>query len=58
MTVLLRDLKGLRYVARLLAEPGREFHVLDLVSVEAARYPPTPALVMPTSPSQMAVTPA
>ena len=33
-TVLLRDLKGLRYLARLLAEPGREFHVLDLVAVE------------------------
>ncbi len=33
-TVLLRDLKGLRYVARLLADPAREFHVLDLVAVE------------------------
>jgi hypothetical protein len=33
-TVLLRDLKGMRYLARLLAEPGREFHVLDLVAVE------------------------
>jgi tetratricopeptide (TPR) repeat protein len=32
--VLLRDLKGLRYLARLLAEPGREFHVLDLVATE------------------------
>jgi hypothetical protein len=32
--VLVRDLKGLRYLARLLAEPGREFHVLDLVAVE------------------------
>lgn len=31
----LRDLKGLRYVARLLAEPGREFHVLDLVATES-----------------------
>lgn len=28
----LRDLKGLHYLARLLAHPGREFHVLDLVS--------------------------
>ncbi len=33
-TVRLRDLKGLRYLARLLAEPGREFHVLDLVTAE------------------------
>jgi tetratricopeptide (TPR) repeat protein len=28
------DLKGLRYLERLLAEPGREFHVLDLVTME------------------------
>jgi hypothetical protein len=33
-TVRLKDLKGMRYLARLLAEPGREFHVLDLVAVE------------------------
>lgn len=33
--VLLQDLKGLRYIARLLAEPGREFHVLDLTAVES-----------------------
>jgi tetratricopeptide (TPR) repeat protein len=31
-----RDSKGLRYLSRLLAEPGREFHVLDLVAVERA----------------------
>lgn len=28
------DLKGLRYLERLLAEPGRELHVLDLVGAE------------------------
>ncbi len=33
-TVRVRDLKGMRYLERLLAEPGREFHVLDLVAVE------------------------
>lgn len=33
-TVRLRDLKGLHYLARLFAHPGREFHVLDLVSGE------------------------
>ncbi|CAA9236493.1 MAG: hypothetical protein AVDCRST_MAG52-1379 [uncultured Blastococcus sp.] len=33
-TVVLRDLKGMRYLARLLAEPDREFHVLDLVGAE------------------------
>lgn len=32
--VLLRDLKGMRYLERLLGEPGREFHVLDLVAAE------------------------
>ena len=43
-TVALRDLKGLHYLARLLAHPGREFHVLDLVAggvtpaVEPSRY--------------------
>jgi len=34
-TVRVRDLKGMRYLARLLADPGREFHVLDLVSAES-----------------------
>lgn len=33
-TIRLRDLKGLRYLTRLLADPGREFHVLDLVGHE------------------------
>ena len=33
-TVRVRDLKGLRYLARLLGHPGREFHVLDLVAAE------------------------
>jgi len=31
-----RDSKGLRYLSRLLADPGREFHVLDLVALERA----------------------
>lgn len=33
-TVRVRDLKGTRYIARLLAEPGRELHVVDLVGGE------------------------
>jgi hypothetical protein len=33
-TIHVRDLKGLRYLARLLANPGREYHVLDLVAAE------------------------
>ena len=36
-TVRMRDLKGMRYLARLLTDPGREFHVLDLVAAEGAR---------------------
>jgi tetratricopeptide (TPR) repeat protein len=35
-TVRLRDAKGLRYLARLLAAPGREVHVLDLLAAEHA----------------------
>jgi tetratricopeptide (TPR) repeat protein len=33
-TSRLRDAKGVRYIARLLAGPGRAFHVLDLVAAE------------------------
>jgi tetratricopeptide (TPR) repeat protein len=36
-TVRMRDLKGMRYLALLLAEPGREHHVLDLVAAEPGR---------------------
>ena len=38
-TVRLRDAKGLRYLARLLACPGREFHVVDLVMDERSGLP-------------------
>ncbi|MEF8794610.1 hypothetical protein [Thiohalorhabdus sp.] len=38
-TARLKDLKGMRYLARLLAEPGREFHALDLVAVERGALP-------------------
>lgn len=34
-TVRLRDSKGMQYIRRLLDEPGREFHVLDLATVGA-----------------------
>lgn len=33
-TARVRDVKGMRYLAALLAEPRREFHVLDLVASE------------------------
>jgi hypothetical protein len=38
-TVRIRDLKGIHYLTRLLADPGREFHVLDLVMAENPRPP-------------------
>ena len=46
-TVLLHDLKGMRYLARMLAEPGREFHVMDLVAVERGAWPVGPAPAEP-----------
>jgi tetratricopeptide (TPR) repeat protein len=36
-TVPVRDLKGMRYLAQLLAHPGRQFHVLDLVAAETGQ---------------------
>jgi tetratricopeptide (TPR) repeat protein len=33
-TVRVSDLKGMHYLARLIAHPGHEFHALDLVSAE------------------------
>ena len=36
-TVHVRDLKGMRYLAQLLAHPGREVHVLDLVAAETGQ---------------------
>ena len=50
LQVVLPDLKGFRYLERLLADPGREFHVLDLVGGEhgtvrvGAAEPGLPAL--------------
>jgi hypothetical protein len=40
-TFRLRDVKGLRYIAALLAGPGRELHVLELVSAVGGRDPAT-----------------
>ncbi len=44
---VVRDLKGYRYVERLLADPGREFHVLDLVAVEQGTLPTRSVAVGP-----------
>ena len=41
-SAVVRDLKGYRYVARLLAEPDREFHAADLVRMEAGSDRPVP----------------
>lgn len=41
-TVLIHDLVGCRYLQRLLLEPNREFHVLDLVAVEQGTLPTVP----------------
>jgi hypothetical protein len=38
-TVRIRDLKGIHYLTRLLGDPSREFHVLDLVTTENPRPP-------------------
>jgi pimeloyl-ACP methyl ester carboxylesterase len=45
LVVTLRDTKGLRDLGRLLAEPGREFHVLDLMAegTGARSIPPSQA---------------
>lgn len=48
VTVMLADLKGLRYLSRLLAEPGREFHVLDLVAAESGGLPTIRSAIDPT----------
>jgi tetratricopeptide (TPR) repeat protein len=51
-TVRVRDLKGMHYLARLLADPGREFHVLDLVAAETGSPAPvdrSPAARLPRS---------
>jgi non-specific serine/threonine protein kinase len=49
-TLRVRDSKGLRYLARLLREPGREFHALDLAGAGNA----TPA----TQPGAEVIDPA
>jgi tetratricopeptide (TPR) repeat protein len=43
LTVRVRDAKGLRYLARMLAVPGRAFHVLDLVALERGEIADVPA---------------
>jgi hypothetical protein len=40
--VRLRDAKGLRHLARLLAHPGREFHTVDLEAADRPAAPPVP----------------
>jgi tetratricopeptide (TPR) repeat protein len=39
LTMQVRDLQGYRYIERLLANPGREIHVLDFVGFERGSLP-------------------
>jgi tetratricopeptide (TPR) repeat protein len=48
-TVRLRDAKGLRYLVRLLADPHREFHVLELIAAECG-WPADARSAMTTEP--------
>jgi hypothetical protein len=43
LAVYLRDAKGLRHIACLLREPGREFHTLDLLAMTDSVPSVTPA---------------
>ncbi len=47
--VRIKDLKGMRYLAHLLTEPEREFHVLDLVALETRSCPPSAQGAPPAS---------
>src|SRR5712692_574089 len=40
-TVRLKDTKGLHYIALLLREPGRKFHVIDLLAITNPQLPTT-----------------
>ena len=42
-TVRLKDTKGLHYIALLLREPGRKFHVIDLLAITNPQLPTTAA---------------
>jgi tetratricopeptide (TPR) repeat protein len=46
-TVRVKDLKGMRYLARLLAYPGRELHVVDLVTAEGEGTAPAGRIARP-----------
>ena len=41
--VRLKDAKGLRYLAQLLADPGREYHAIDLEAAGGQRARPAPS---------------
>lgn len=43
-TFRLREVKGLRYLAHLLANPGREIHAIDLTQLGEGRPAPAPGL--------------
>ncbi len=47
-TFRLRDLKGMRYLARLVEQPHRELHVLELVAIESGHATVSPAEIEDT----------
>src|SRR5215216_3357174 len=57
-TVRVRDLRGIRYLARLLADPGREFHVLALVAAESGQTSGQRATVRPAGRTRVPAMPA
>jgi len=54
--VRLKDTKGLRLLARLLAGPGREFHAADLEAADSRAERPTP-YVAPSGAGELPVRP-
>jgi len=55
--VRMRDSKGLRHLSRLLAEPGREFHAIDLEGAEARERWPAPGPARRSADAELAVRP-
>jgi tetratricopeptide (TPR) repeat protein len=50
----LKDTKGLRYLAALLGEPHREWHVLDLVAADSVGHKTVPLTSSPEGPTAIA----
>jgi NAD(P)-dependent dehydrogenase (short-subunit alcohol dehydrogenase family) len=53
----LKDAKGLRYLARLLGDPGREFHAVDLAAAGSPAARPAPGVRGGAGPGELRVRP-